>query len=84
MDQISQGIRVRFNPSVTIKTPVSAAIKTFLMSETNKGNPNYGDREARVLRKSFALEVEAYIPSPKFKVTSTGRVEKIVSELWIS
>lgn len=84
IDQISQSIRTKFNPSVTLKTPVSPAIKSFLVSESVKGSPNYGDREARVLRKSFSLEVEAYIPSPKFKITSTGRVEKIVSELWIS
>lgn len=84
MDQISQGIRVRFNPSVTLKTPVSASIKSFLMNETNKTTISKGDREARVLRKSFSLEVEAYIPSPKFKITSTGRIDKIVSELWIS
>tara|TARA_R100000008_G_scaffold20515_1_gene10699 strand:+ start:946 stop:1710 length:765 start_codon:yes stop_codon:yes gene_type:complete len=84
MDQISQAIRVRFNPSVTLETPVSASIKSFLINESNRTSINKGDREARVLRKSFALEVEAYIPSPKFKITSTGRIDKIVSELWIS
>tara|TARA_R100001594_G_scaffold146036_1_gene196878 strand:- start:5165 stop:5929 length:765 start_codon:yes stop_codon:yes gene_type:complete len=84
LDQISQAIRTKFNPSVTLKTPVSPSIKSFLVSENIKSTPIYGDREDRVLRKSFAVDVEAYIPSPKFKVTSTGRVEKIVSELWIS
>ena len=84
MDQISQSLRVLFNPSVDLNTPVSNVIKTFLTSENNKSTINSGDREARVLRKSFILDVEAYIPSPQFKITSTGRIEKLVSEAWIS
>ena len=75
---------MKFNPGDLLKTPVSGTIKTFLASETNKSSTGTGDREDRILRKSFALEVEAFIPSPKFKVTSTGRMEKVVSELWIS
>jgi len=84
IDQISQAIRIRFNPSVLLKTPVSSSIKAFLLSETNKSTVGAGDREDRVLRKTYALEVEAFIPSPKFKITSTGRMEKVVSELWVS
>jgi hypothetical protein len=84
LDQLSQGIRVMFNPSILLKTPVSSSIKAFLVSETNKSSVVTGDREDRVLRKSYAVDVEAYIPSPKFKVTSTGRIEKVVNELWIS
>lgn len=84
IDQIAQALRIKFNPSVLLKTPVSGAIKAFLLSETNKSSTGAGDREDRVLRKSFALSVEAYIPSPKFKITSTGKIEKIVSDLWIS
>jgi len=84
LDQLSQSLRLRFNPSVLLKTPISNAIKAFLVSETSKSSASAGDREDRVLRKSFALEVEAYIPSPQFKITSTGRIEKIVSDLWIS
>ena len=84
IDQIAQSLRLKFNPGVLLKTPVSGGIKTFLVSETNKSSTVTGDREDRILRKSFALEVEAFIPSPKFKITSTGRLEKVVSELWIS
>ena len=84
LDQLSQSIRVRFNPSILLKTPISNSIKAFLTVETNKSSVVTGDREDRILRKSYAVEVEAYIPSPKFKVTSTGRIEKVVNELWIS
>lgn len=84
LDQLSQSLRLRFNPSVLLQTPISNAIKAFLVSETSKSSTSAGDREDRVLRKSFALEVEAFIPSPQFKITSTGRIEKIVSDIWIS
>ena len=84
IDQISQAIRIRFNPSILLKTPVSSSIKAFLISETNKSTVAAGDREDRILRKTYALEVEAFIPSPKFKMTSTGRMEKVVGELWVS
>ena len=84
LDQISQSIRVRFNPGVQLHTPISNSIKTFLLTEANKSSISTGDREDRILRKSYVLEVEAFIPSPKFKITSTGRIEKVVSELWLS
>ena len=84
IDQISQSIRGRFNPGVLLKTSISNSIKAFLMSESNKEGASAPDREDRLLRKSFLVEIETYIPSPQFKVTSTGRIEKVVSELWVS
>ena len=82
--QISQAIRGRFNPGVLLKTSVSNSIKAFLVSESNKGGSSAPDREDRLLRKSFMVDIETYIPSPQFKITSTGRIEKVVSELWVS
>lgn len=84
IDQIAQALRIRFNPSILLQTSISSSIKAFLISETNKSTTSTGDREDRVLRKSFAIEVEAFIPSPKFKITSTGRMDRVVSELWVS
>ena len=65
-------------------TSVSNSIKAFLVSESNKGGSSAPDREDRLLRKSFMVDIETYIPSPQFKITSTGRIEKVVSELWVS
>lgn len=84
MDQISQNIRVKFNPSLKIATPFSDNLKIFLKDESNSSTLVDGDREDRLLRKSFSIEAELYIPSPRFKVTSTGRIEKVVSEIWLS
>jgi len=84
MDQLSQNIRVRFNPSMTLVTPFTDNLKVFLKDESNNSTLVEGDREDRLIRKSFSVEAEFYIPSPKFKVTSTGRIEKIVSNIWLS
>jgi hypothetical protein len=84
MDQISQNIRVKFNPSLKIVTPFTDNLKVFLRDESNSSTLVDGDREDRLLRKSFSIEAELYIPSPRFKVTSTGKIEKVVSEIWLS
>ena len=84
MDQISQNIRVKFNPSLKLITPFTDNLKVFLKDESTSSTLVDGDREDRLLRKSFAVEAELYIPSPRFKVTSTGRIEKMVSEVWVS
>jgi hypothetical protein len=84
LDQISQSIRLRFNPSLNLRTEFTDSLKVFLEDETNNTAIDVGDREMRLIRKSFTLSTELFIPSPKFTVTSTGRVEKIVSDLWVS
>ena len=84
LDQISQSIRLRFNPSLNLKTEFTDSLKVFLEDETNNTAIDAGDREMRLIRKSFTISTELFIPSPKFTVTSTGRVEKIVSDLWVS
>tara|TARA_R110002051_G_scaffold304708_1_gene374201 strand:+ start:417 stop:1172 length:756 start_codon:yes stop_codon:yes gene_type:complete len=84
LDQISQSIRLRFNPSLDLQTDFSDDLKAFLVDETNNTAIDAGDRETRLIRKTFSVSTELFIPSPKFKVTSTGRVEKIVSNLWVS
>ena len=84
MDQISQNIRVKFNPSLKLITPFTDNLKVFLKDESTSSTLVDGDREDRLLRKSFAVEAELYIPSPRFKVTSTGRIEEMVSDVWVS
>ena len=84
LDQISQNIRMKFNPSLDLRTPFTNTLKVFLSDESNDSVTSSGDREDRLLRKSFSLETEFYIPSPRFKVTSTGRIEKVISEVWVS
>ena len=84
LDQISQNIRTKFNPSLNVDTSFTSSLKVFLNDESSESNISVGDREDRLLRKSFSLQTEFYIPSPRFLVTSTGRIEKVVSDVWLS
>lgn len=82
MDQLSASIRMKFNPSMNLVTPFSEVVKTFLTSETDASVSEVGDKEDRLIRKTFNLSVEAYIPSPKFKITNTGKIEYFNTEAW--
>tara|TARA_R110002020_G_scaffold163895_2_gene350089 strand:+ start:2970 stop:3692 length:723 start_codon:yes stop_codon:yes gene_type:complete len=84
MDQLSQQIRLRFNPSIQLKTKFSHDSKVFLSAETNNYSFSLADREDRIIRKTFTATVETYVRSPKFKVTSTGQIEEINLEAGIS
>jgi len=84
MDQLSQQVRLRFNPSIQLKTKFSHDSKVFLAAETNNYGFSLGDREDRIIRKTFVATVETYIRSPKFRITSTGKIEQINIEAGIS
>ena len=76
MDQLAQQIRLRFNPSIQLNTKFSKDSKAFLASETNNYSLQLGDREDRIIKKTFTAAVETYVRSPKYKVTSTGEIEE--------
>ena len=79
LDQIASGIRSRFNPHLSIKTPETQIMKAFLTEETDRSVVEVNDREERLIRKEFTISIEAYIPSPKFLVTDTTKIKKINS-----
>jgi len=83
MDQLSQQVRLRFNPSIQLKTKFSHDSKVFLAAETNNYAFSVADREDRIIRKTFVATVETYVRSPKFKITSTGQIEEINIEAGI-
>lgn len=83
LDQLSQSIIIKFNPSLELKTSFSETTTAFLESATDNSTVITADREDRLLRRAFEIEIQTYIPSPKFKVTSTGRIESIFTEAWI-
>ena len=84
MDQLSQQVRLKFNPSIQLRTKYSQDSKVFLAAETNNYAFSVADREDRLIRKTFVATVETYVRSPKFKVTSTGQIEEINIEAGIS
>jgi len=84
MDQLSQQVRLMFNPSIQLRTKYSQDSKVFLAAETNNYAFSVADREDRLIRKTFVATVETYVRSPKFKITSTGQIEEINIEAGIS
>lgn len=83
LDQIAEQIRLLFNPHLVIKNPYTNVASAFLDSEADQSTLDLGDREERVLRKTFAIVLEAYIPNPQFLITSTGEIEEFNSETTI-
>jgi hypothetical protein len=67
---------------MNLKTSFSEVVKSFLTAETDASVTEVGDKEDRLIRKTFTVTVEAYIPSPKFKVTNTGKIEYFNTEAW--
>ena len=84
LDQLAEQVRLKFNPSLPFITPFSTKTKAFRTDKANQSDVATADREDRILRKAFTISVETYIPSPKFKYTSTGEIEELVLEIDLS
>ena len=83
LDQIVEQIRLMFNPSLVVETPYTTTALSFVEQESDTSTLDISDREERIIRRSFKVKVEAYIPNPKFLVTSTGEIEEFNSETTI-
>jgi len=83
IDQLSASLRSKFNPDLILKIPQSKVCKAFLTQETDDGQVEARDREDRLIRKDFTINIEAYIPQPKFLVTNTGKILKLYSDVKI-
>lgn len=75
LDQITEQIHSLFNPDLEVTTPFASNIKLFIREEVVDPSFLVGDREDRVLRRTFKINTSTYIPSPKFILTSTGKIE---------
>ena len=78
LDQISEQVRLLFNPSLNITNDFTETTLAFLEQEKDHRVTSVGDKEDRVLKKTFNISVEGYIPFPKFLITSTGEIEEII------
>lgn len=80
LDQILEQIRLKFNPEISLPTKTSTLVKGFLDNEDDAGAVDVGDKEDRILKKTLTITVRTYIPNPKFIVTSTGALERVLIE----
>jgi hypothetical protein len=83
LDQIAATFRRQFNPDLILETPYANNVKAFLSDESDISAVEVGDKEDRLIRKTFTINVESYIQSPKFKITSTGKIIQTNTEIWI-
>ena len=77
MDQLAATVRLMFNPTMRVNTKFDKVSQVFLDSESDNSTITLADREDRIVKRSFTLRLETYIPNPRFKVTSTGEIEQL-------
>lgn len=80
MDQIIEQIRLLFNPHLIVENQYTNTAHAFIMQESDNSTLDLGDRQDRVLRRSFMVKLEGYIPNPKFLITSTGEIQELNAE----
>lgn len=83
LDQIREYIFNLFNPELVIDLPNQVNSKSFIISEGRTVQSEADDGQDRILKKSIEIQVQTYIPSPKFLYTSTGMIETLNTELII-
>jgi hypothetical protein len=83
LDQIRESIFTMFNPDLEIKTNKSYYTKAFLVDESDISQVEVSDLQDRVLRKKLSVNLETYIPNPRFLYTSTGKIEEFNFEVEI-
>ena len=81
MDQILEQIRLKFNPEMNVPTEFSTIAKAFLDTEEDVGAITAGDKEDRIIKKTFNVVLRTYVSNPKFLVTSTGKIEEFKNEI---
>ena len=81
LDQLVEQVRLMFNPSIAVRTPFSSKTKAYLTNEADNSAYEVGDREERIIRKSFDIQVQTYIPNPRFLVTATGEIRQLKYEV---
>jgi len=77
MDQLCEQIRLLFNPHLVVKNSYTNTALAFIFSESDKSTLQTSDRKERVLRRTFTIKLEAYIPNPKFLITNTGEIQEL-------
>ena len=75
VDQLLEQARLNFNPEADINTPFSTRTKAYITGEEDNSQLAVGDTADRVVKKILNVTVETYVPSPKFLITSTGKIE---------
>lgn len=77
MDQICEQIRLMFNPHMVVKNSYTTTAMAFLETESDNSTLETSDRQERIIRRTFSIKLEGWIPNPKFIITNTGEIEEL-------
>ena len=80
MDQLAEQIRLVFSPDLKVVTKYTNSTAAFIADETNDSVLVVGDREDRIIRRKFEINVEGYIPYPRYLISSTGEITEFNTE----
>ena len=80
MDQLAEQIRLLFSPDLKVVTKYTNSTAAFITDESNDSVLVVGDREDRIIRRKFEVNLEGYIPYPKYLITSTGEITEFNTE----
>lgn len=81
MDMLRSAIFTMFNPDLEVRTKFSDYSRAFLVDERDLGSLTANDTEDRAIQKAVTISLETYIPTPKFRVTSTGQIDEFKYEV---
>lgn len=79
IDHVAEQIYLEFNPAAALRTEYSTVTQAFIVKESSLST-EAEDRQNRLLKKEFTIEVQSYVPSPKFLFTNTGKIEQFKVE----
>ena len=78
LDQITEQVRLKFNPDADLVIPGHNTIKAFLGDEgSEEGTFEAADKDDRELKSSLSITVSTYLSNPKFTITSNGTIERL-------
>lgn len=83
LDQLAASTRLKFNPHRNLDIAGTHVLKAYIKSEEDASKTEVGDKEDRIIRKNFTIEVQGYLPSPKFLLTHTGKIIETNMEFWV-
>ena len=82
MDHITEQVHRVFNPDLDIATSYNNSTKAFLIEESENSETDIPDGQDRVIRKVFTIDVQSYVPNPRFVITNTGKIEEFNAEIY--
>ena len=84
INQLIEQIELMFHPHAVLTTKYGNSTLGYIVDWADQSVAVAGDRENRILQKSCVVVLEAYIPTRKYLMTSTGKIRALNTDEIIS